>query len=91
MMATTPSSIKQERMGSIDIFPNPTQDQVFIRVDAFVGTGTVLLMDMQGKTLQRSRFQTGIQSMDVARYGAGMYLLVFQTKNGIQTKKLIIE
>ena len=75
----------------IKIYPNPTRNELFIRVAPSLGDGVVMLTDLQGKVLQQARFRAGTQSIPTWQYSSGMYFLVFRTKQGVQTEKLMIE
>ncbi len=79
------------RSHSIFIYPNPTQSKAFFNVDAAIGEGTMILTDMHGKELKKTTFKTGVNSIETGIYASGVYFVIFKTKYGTQTEKLVIE
>ena len=70
------------------IYPNPTNDQLFIQPDnenAYEWT----LTDLSGRTLQTGK-STGETILDTRSYTTGMYLLQIKADNKISTHKVLI-
>lgn len=80
-----------ESLPRIEVFPNPAHNRFYVRIDGKVGQGLMLLTDMQGKTLRKERFQPGLQFFNTTGFVTCMYLVIFQTKDGMKTEKLSTE
>jgi len=85
------SDQQQENKNRIIVYPNPARDKVYFNVDVSTGEGVVMLTDLSGKELALARFNTGTNYLETGRYAAGIYILIFRTRQGIQTEKLLIE
>lgn len=73
---------------ALSFFPNPTRDRVTVVTGAgLIRSAEVLSID--GKVLQRvAGFRSG-ESIDLSRYPAGIYILLFQNADGaMQTAKV---
>jgi hypothetical protein len=78
---------------SFEVFPNPTQDQVTVQIDWPQSKEvTVLLYNATGQVLQQ-KSQTVVNQasleLDLAAYGAGLYLVALQVGEQVVTKKII--
>jgi hypothetical protein len=89
--ATIQLSTLPVKPNKILLFPNPAHNRVFFNADATAGEGTVILSDMHGKELKKAIFRVGSNSIDIASFASGMYLVTFKTRHGSQTEKLVIE
>ena len=85
------SDQQQENKNRIIVYPNPARDKVYFNVDVSTGEGVVMLTDLSGKELALARFNTGTNYLETGRYAAGIYILIFRTRQGIQTEKLLLE
>lgn len=63
---------------SINIFPNPTQDKVFVR--GLDSPGKVILRDMMGRILLETTLSNG-GFVDLSRQVSGMYILGIESGN----------
>ncbi len=79
--------------GEMTIRPNPATSTVLLdRVDFQSGAYKVYVVSMQGQTLPLSgvKVEEGTLELDISFLKQGVYLLVFQNDNLIQTGKLIV-
>ncbi|MFK7798049.1 MAG: T9SS type A sorting domain-containing protein [Aureispira sp.] len=78
---------------SVEVFPNPTHDQITVQIDLPQSKEvTVLLYNATGQTLQHqtlSRVNQASLELDLSTYGAGLYLVALQVGEQIITKKVI--
>lgn len=65
---------------SIQVFPNPTQDQLQISIGVELPNATIELFDLSGKLLQQQKLRGGQQSLDIAKQVSGEYLLVIRNE-----------
>lgn len=77
----------------IDVFPNPAQDQLSVRVrqEAIQKKGYgVTLYNMQGKQMQYDFSQAQVYTMNVQSLPAGSYFLKIKTEAGNIWRKVLI-
>lgn len=75
----------------LEIAPNPTTDQLFIRLDAEVTNNALLqLQDATGRSIWQSQNVLDNQSLDVSDYPAGIYFLRLQNGADQIVKKVVI-
>jgi hypothetical protein len=76
----------------ISLYPNPTQDRVTIRLNTN-SSGHIKLFDSAGKKLFESEAKNQIENIqiDLSKYKAGMYKLVFVTNKGKLIQRSIIK
>jgi hypothetical protein len=63
------------------IYPNPATEQLYIDVD---DDTDITIIDLSGKTILRQSLKSGSNSIDVAGFSAGMYLI--KSATGAHTK-----
>lgn len=79
------------------VMPNPANSFVNVQVKGFSGLVTVSLMNVQGKTVQQQKQQTGKTfsnqlQLNVSSLTAGLYILVITDEKGNRsTEKLIVQ
>ncbi|MDA3865972.1 MAG: T9SS type A sorting domain-containing protein [Salinivirgaceae bacterium] len=71
------------------IFPNPAHSNVQIQANSAINILTII--DACGKSLVNLQPGVNIYSIDISNLPQGVYITKIQTKNGIATKKLLIE
>lgn len=74
----------------IEIFPNPTSNQIVISVmqnDIFLKR--YMIFDIYGKILQNSCIDSNIKSIDMSTFSKGVYHLRIETNHGIIYKKIV--
>ena len=72
-----------------ELHPNPAKDLVTIRTNA---EGAILqISDMQGRIVLRKIIETELTQLHTEEFAPGMYLLNLVAKDGITTRKLMIE
>lgn len=81
---------------SIEIFPNPAQDAFTLRFDSKTSTmSEIALVDITGKTVQiiSNGFSQGINvfPINVVDLTEGVYFVKISGKDGVITKKVIIQ
>ncbi|WP_086048003.1 trypsin-like serine protease [Hugenholtzia roseola] len=77
----------------VSLFPNPTQDQVTIRLPeaTVLEVQGAILTDLVGKTHFSFQVQELKQTLAIKGLEAGLYLLQIQTDKGLIVKKLMIQ
>ena len=75
-----------------DVFPNPTADQVQVRVKEDKPSSYLLLVnDLQGKLILRKDWDgTGMLDLDLGACANGMYTITLASKEGKAVRKLLM-
>jgi Secretion system C-terminal sorting domain len=79
-----------EKVGNVEVFPNPVQNQLRINNTEGVMGGTYVLYDASGKLLWQQTAEITQHNVDVSRYSTGIYYLVLKTpKEVLKTWKVV--
>jgi hypothetical protein len=75
------------------IFPNPVRDKLFISSDHMVpGVILVSITSISGHEIYEDKYTGRVNfEIDVSGLSGGVYLVRIQTKEGIETKKVVIK
>jgi hypothetical protein len=79
-----------ELLTGVQVYPNPAQDQLFIRSQTVL-TETISLMDLQGRILRQESLHARDAEISLAPLPQGVYLLRGESKEGIWMEKVIIQ
>lgn len=72
---------------NISIYPNPANDQLFIKSDAPINQ--VQIYSAQGKLVHSENESIGANGIDISELTSGMYIIQVETEQGISTKKFV--
>ncbi|HFA48333.1 MAG TPA: T9SS type A sorting domain-containing protein, partial [Bacteroidetes bacterium] len=77
----------------IELFPNPTNGEFTLKMNAPFETGTVRIMDWSGRTIYRQTLKgsTSGQQFSMTKWGAGMYLVEVRLDGEVFTKRLVVK
>jgi predicted deacylase len=81
-------------IASFDVYPNPAMGNVSIRFPDTGGENSLItIMDISGKQVLSSNYQTaaGIVELNLSHLPRGMYFIRAQSKEMIETKKVILQ
>ena len=68
---------------TINVFPNPAADKIFISVNGITPAGLTLAMTTPtGNILQETQLSLSITTLPVAQYPTGIYYIIFSDSNG---------
>ncbi len=74
----------------IRVYPNPSNGLYNIRLNAFAGTASITLTDINGRTVYNAKQQVDVETtIDVRHLQTGMYILKVAGENVNFTQKLI--
>jgi len=83
-------SVGELDLHSINVFPNPANDVIFISSDVVISN--VWLCDISGKILLRKQVQSNHAEIAAGEIAIGMYFLKIETADGkLWNKKIEIE
>ena len=75
----------------VKIYPNPSEDQLFIEFENVSKFESVKLLDLQGRILQEVNNLQPLQRLSVKHLPAGVYLIQAKGKNGVFNQKIVRE
>ncbi|WP_299116783.1 T9SS type A sorting domain-containing protein [uncultured Winogradskyella sp.] len=79
-------SINEYKESFAKIFPNPANDKVYINIK---NNSNYILMDIQGKYINKGQLYTGTNNLKIANLVEGIYFLKISSGNISTTKKII--
>ena len=76
---------------SLSIYPNPTKDNATLSISGLNESATVVLCDMQGRTISSETIAAGTTNttINTANLESGIYYVRVITANSTRTEKLI--
>ena len=78
-------------VASLSIYPNPTTNNATLSISNLNEEATVVLCDMQGRTISSEKVSAGIKvaTLNTANLESGIYYVRVITANSTRTEKLI--
>ncbi|HRI27081.1 MAG TPA: DUF5011 domain-containing protein, partial [Chitinophagales bacterium] len=80
-----------ELAANITLYPNPSRGAVNVTIANMDGKADVKVYNPAGQLLQTTNTQTGVLTLDLSQYAAGMYFVEVTTQQGTVTKSLVVE
>jgi surface protein len=71
---------------SISVYPNPTDNILYVQAPE---NSSLMLVDMNGKTLTQLTTETVETSIDMSSYAQGVYMLQIQTEEAAETMRIV--
>ena len=71
---------------NISVYPNPTDNILYIQAPE---NSTLMLVDMNGKTLTQLTTEAVETSIDMSSYAQGVYMLQIQTGEAVETRRIV--
>ena len=78
----------------VRVYPNPTTDLLFVKLDGGVGIANAVLCDLQGRVVGANNYsplQTGIATVNVKNLPAGVYVLRMTDAKGNEYHQKIMK
>ncbi len=85
----TNSTISSNEPSNFEIFPNPTDKSITIKVNAQEEVISILIYDAQGKPVYSEKGKFLSKIIDTDDYLRGLYSIVVKTNKGIEIQKFI--
>ncbi|MCB0446776.1 MAG: S8 family serine peptidase [Gelidibacter sp.] len=83
-------SIQEEEISKLVLYPNPVDSILYIKIPTQQDNATeVFIFDMLGKTVYTKQVSESNLTIDTSAFASGVYMVLFQTKKGKKTVKLI--
>jgi hypothetical protein len=76
---------------NINVYPNPTSDNVMITISNFTGSAMIRVMSAEGKVVLQQNTTTANTTLDVEQLATGAYFVEVTDANGKSISKLIVE
>ncbi|MFK7749555.1 MAG: Calx-beta domain-containing protein, partial [Kordia sp.] len=81
-------SLDQVRLNNaINIYPNPTKEQLYISAKDAIKS--IEIYDVQGRMLASEKYNTKNIALDMSAQAAGIYFVKIKTEKGIKTEKIV--
>ena len=80
--------INEHKTGSVEFYPVPARDRLFIKVPGNVHIQTIIITDMTGIIIKE--FNGERTRLDVSALSEGIYLLKVKYKEGVAVEKILI-
>lgn len=85
------TSINQKSSSSYRLYPNPTNDKLFININNETKDNIVRVYDLQGRMFLENRFDTNEIIINLRGYKKGTYLIQLLNEDNQLTRKIIVE
>ena len=80
-------SVSENEIGpGLNAFPNPTQEILIVQAPE---NSSLMLVDMNGKTLTQLTTESVETAIDVSSYAQGVYVLQIQTGEAVETRRIV--
>lgn len=87
-----PSSISNSPNASIEVYPNPAIDKIFITGITDINKSSIELFDLSGRAMSGAELNVQNEvSIDISGLYKGVYLLQIQSENQVYNKQIIKE
>ncbi|MCX6208280.1 MAG: T9SS type A sorting domain-containing protein, partial [Bacteroidetes bacterium] len=87
----TPSVIGDKDAIVSTLYPNPAHSTINLTVKTLVGSGSIVVTDLYGKTVKQQALSMGTNTINISSLAKGMYLVSVITETGKQTQKVVVE
>ena len=86
---TTATSINETANEVIEIYPNPSSNNVNINI-ANNGLYVMTIYDCKGSIIKTEKLHEGINNIELEEIQSGIYFIKLEGNNGVYNKKIII-
>lgn len=83
-------SIEEFDLGSILLYPNPTQNVVNIASDINGGNVELTVVDILGKTVFKKELNKSLEQINLSVYGQGTYFFRMKSNEKMITRKVVV-
>lgn len=92
-LATGIEEKAQANVAKIDVYPNPTNGKVYIKLPESQGKGIFMLSDIWGRMVysQMVSDHNQTQDLNLSNLPKGTYIIHYKTDNSISTTKVILQ
>lgn len=85
----TPVGIQSETKKDIQVYPNPTIDELNMNIPDDINVQSIELYDMSGRMIERYPIDT--RTISLGNYFSGMYLLIVRYDDGVIRKRIVLQ
>jgi hypothetical protein len=76
---------------SVNVYPNPTQDKLFVNMESVYSLCTIQVLNLFGETLFTQTSKESMIEIPFTEFGSGLYFLVIHSENGDFYKLIVKE
>ena len=85
------SAVKYWSQVEWNVYPNPSEGEVFVQQDDFSGDVTLKVYDLTGKLQKSAILIESLSRVDLSTLSKGTYLVALEKNGNVKTKKLILQ
>ncbi|WP_167615960.1 T9SS type A sorting domain-containing protein [Maribellus sediminis] len=85
------SAVKSWSQVKWNVYPNPSNGEVFVTQDDLSGDVTLKVYDLNGKLQKSTVLSESLSRVDLSTLSKGTYIISLEKKGEIKTKKIIIQ
>jgi hypothetical protein len=74
----------------IDLYPNPSSDQMTISIEGNEAEVNYSIMDMEGRMIQQSNFSGSEHKLDVSGFKPGLYVIRFELDGELFMRRIVV-
>ncbi|PHN05653.1 T9SS type A sorting domain-containing protein [Flavilitoribacter nigricans] len=78
-------------LDDLRVWPNPSTGRVLLRLEGDGGDGQLSVFDARGQVVDRRTWNGGQQELQVSTWPSGVYIIRFEDRRGVRTRRLIVE
>jgi len=79
-----------EYKDNLNIYPNPTNGMIYISLEGYTHYD-IVINDILGKTIYKGSLSSIKNSIDLTKFGKGVYMLELKNNQQVFSKKIIVE
>jgi len=86
----TTSSINENRVTELQIFPNPAANTVWVQNIHGKNTGYLEVYSIDGGLISKEEFSTNEVNMDISQFEPGLYILKYRNESTLEIVRLMV-
>ncbi len=76
---------------SFELYPNPAQEMLNINLTGYSNNTNVKILDINGRIIENFNMEENHKSLNIEKYNSGIYLIVIESGNKVDSKRFIKE
>ena len=76
---------------SIALYPNPAEGMLNINLAGYGNNTNVKILDINGRVIENFNMEENHKTLNIERYNTGIYLIVIEGENKVDSKRFIKE
>ncbi len=90
-LSTSTEEIEKDQLAElVEVFPNPSSDQMFVKIDNRLDASRINLFDTNGQLVKTVVDKMNMSSIDLTELSPGFYWLQLRTDRGLVNKRITV-